>query len=60
MMRASALALLALLLAACNSGSDTSGTVSADEQRVIDKANADVTAALAEATDDSEGRQPTR
>lgn len=59
MMRACALALL-VLLAACNSGSDAEGALSADEQRVIDKANADVTAALAEATDDSEGRQPAR
>lgn len=55
MTRVALLAALALLTA-CNQGADA--PASEGEQKIIDKANADVTAALAAATDDTEGRTP--
>jgi hypothetical protein len=55
MTRLALIAALALL-AACNQGAEA--PVSEGEQQIIDKANADVTAAMARATDDTEGRRP--
>jgi len=53
-----ALLMASLLLAACNNQDENTSAGAAEESRVMGKANADVAAALAEATDKTEGSAP--